>query len=369
MDAIERMPALQIDTISVVARSPYLVLWSRIGGYDAKTLDRLLAGGSIFEYWAHAACFLPGRDLEAYRAFAGAEVSTRQRNNARWLANNMDVAEGVRSRIQREGPLRSVDFERSDGRKGTGWWDWKQEKVALEVLFALGVLMVRERRGFQRVYDLAERVRPLQPEPTMPLDAARRALVFRAVRALGVARSDWIAEYLFLGQPKTPIVRLVREMAREGVLDEVAVPGWTERGYSLPGAIEQGIELASTEPKTVLLSPFDPVVWNRNRLAELFGFDYRIECYTPAPKRQYGYFCLPILHNGAMVGRLDPKAHRKAGVMEIKALHLEPGVKPTADLVDGLGDVLRRFAEWHGTPEIVIGDTNPRSLARALRRR
>lgn len=365
--AIERMAALQIDTISVVARSPYLVLWSRIGDYQPRELDALLSAGHVFEFWAHAACFLPGRDFAAYRAFAGASVSTRQRYSNKWLAENQAVATQVLSRIEREGPLRSADFERSDGRKGNGWWDWKEEKMALEALFNAGVLMVRERRNFQRLYDLAERVRGDAGAPPPTIEEARRALVLRAARALGVARGDWIAEYLFLGQPKTPIVRAVREMVRAGELEEVRVQGWQDPGYAVPGWEGHAGAAREALPTTMLLSPFDPVVWNRDRLAELFGFDYRIECYTPEPKRKYGYFCLPILHNGEMVGRLDPKAHRKSGVMEIKSLHLEPGVKPTADLVEGLRDTLRRFAAWHGTPEVVVAKSNPASLKRALR--
>lgn len=367
MAAIERMAALQIDTIHVVARSPYLVLWSRIGDYDQRDLDALLAAGEIFEGWAHAACFLPARDFPAYRAIAGAAVSARQRYSNKWLAENQAVATQVLERVQREGPLRSADFERSDGRKGNGWWDWKEEKMALEALFNAGTLMVRERRGFQRLYDLTTRVRADAEAPVPSLEEARRALILRAAGALGVARGDWLAEYLFLGQPKTPIVRAVREMARVGELEEVSIEGWAEPAYALPGWLAQHDPAHPVEGQTTLLSPFDPVVWNRDRLAELFSFDYRIECYTPEARRQYGYFSLPILHNGEMVGRLDPKAHRKAGVMEIKSLHLEPGIKPTADLVAGLRDVLGRFASWHGTPEVTVAGSNPASLKRALR--
>ena len=367
LSAIERMAALQIDTIHVVAKSPYLVLWSRVGDYEQSSLDEVLADGDIFEYWAHAACFLPTRDLAPYRAFAAARVSTRQRNNARWLASNKELADIVRTRIEQEGPLRSADFERSDGRKAAGWWDWKQEKVALEVLFDLGVLMVKKRRGFQRFYDLAERVHPNCDDNLPTLEEARRALIRRAAGALGVARPEWIANYLFLNQPKTPIVGLIREMTRAGELAEVSVEGWNAPGYALPGWIDENDPAREPEARTALLSPFDPVVWDRDRLAELYGFDYRIECYTPEAKRQYGYFSLPILHDGRMVGRLDPKAHRRDGVMEIKTLHLEPGVVPDASLVESLRETLRQFAAWHGTPEVVVSTAKPASLKRALR--
>ncbi len=368
--AIRRMHALQIDTISVVARSPYLVLWSRLGDYDPKLLDQLLNDHAIFEHWSHAACFL---DIDAYPTYRRMMLDHRRRWIERqdaWLQANKDFCDHLLAHIRDNGPVRSADFERPDGRKGNGWWDWKQEKVALELLFTRGDVMVRERRNFQRIYDLRERVL-LDWDDSLapPFEDARRALVLEVVRSLGVARPEWVAENL-----QTLNLGSAKNRKRLGLeeLDElvrVEVDGWKTPGYVHPDnmpLLEAATAGTLPLPGTTLLSPFDPVTWDRARARELFGFDYTIECYTPAPKRIYGYFTLPILHRDQLVGRLDPKAHRKDGVFEVKSIHLEPGITITADLVDGLRDALHRLAAWHNTPDLVIRETNPPKLRAAL---
>jgi uncharacterized protein len=369
--AIERMGALQIDTISVVARSPYLVLWSRLGHYEGEWLDELLAEGQVFEYWAHAACFLPRGHFGYYRRWMLDRLARPAKRHAEWRAEHHRLADAVLNRIRDEGALRSADFERTDGRKGTGWWDWKAEKIALEVLYTLGELMVARRQAFQRVYDLAERVAGDWDDAATPsAEDSRSAKIRAAVRAMGVAKAEWIAEYLFLNQPKRPIVAAVRKMATEGDLEPVTVHEWDEPAYAIPGTVEAVMDghEGGAAVRTSLLSPFDPVCWNRERLADLFGFEYQIECYVPEAKRKYGYFSLPILHGGRMVGRLDPKAHRKDGLLEVKSLHLEPGVKVTTGLADGLREALWSFADWHGTPEVAVRYATDPELIAALER-
>ena len=364
--AIRRMAALQIDTISVVARSHNFVLWSRLGPYEMKWLDELLAEGAIFEQWAHAACFLPAEHFPYYWARTRGSDRRWQGRAEAWIAAHRGVADGVLERIRAEGPLRSADFERTDGRKGGGWWDWKEEKLALETLFTTGELMVARRQNFQRLYDLTERVRPdALSEPVMSIEEARRRLLLEAVRALGIARPKWVCEYLFLIMPKTPLLKVLRDLVAEGQLREVEVDGSRER-WLMPADTPVGVPRRKGEPFARLLSPFDPIVWNRERASELFGFDYQIECYTPAPKRKYGYFTLPILFDGALVGRLDPKAHRKEGTFEVKALHIEDDVQVTVEIVAALRDVLRECAEWHGTPELRVTWANREGLAQAL---
>ena len=367
--AIRRMHSLQIDTISVVARSPYLVLWSRVGDYDPAALEGLLAGHRIFEYWSHAACFLHADDWPAYRS-----VMLHGRPShpwrATWMANHRELVTAVLDRVRTEGPLRSADFERPDHKSG-GWWDWKEEKIALELLFDRGDLTVTRRDRFQRVYDLPERVFPDWSDASIPtLDEAHAALIRGAVRALGIARPEWVQNYLYTTWMKRVRVRtLMQQLAADGELLTCSVEGWKEPGYVHPenaALVESAATGRRPRTRTAILSPFDPVTWDRARASELFGFDYRIECYTPAPKRQYGYFTLPILHGDALVGRLDPKAHRKLGVFEVKALHLEPGTQITAALVDGLRDTLRRMAAWHGTPEVVVRHSPAPGLADAL---
>jgi uncharacterized protein YcaQ len=367
---IRRMHALQIDTISVVARSPYLVLWSRIGDFEPALLDGLLTTHRLFEHWSHAACFLDVADYPAYRRM----MLDRQRQGAKhwfaWLEAHAPDTERVLQHLREHGPVRSADFERPDGRKGSGWWDWKEEKLALEMLLLRGDVMVTTRRNFQRIYDLRERVLPDWDDVrTLPEEEAHRHLMRAAVKALGVGRADWVRDYLrSLAIPIQTVRRRLAAMATDGELLEVAVDGWQTPGYVHPSnlALLEGALDGPRASFTTVLSPFDPIVRDRDRALELFGFDYRIECYTPASKRKYGYFTLPILHGERLVGRLDPKAHRAAGVFEVKSLHMEPDVDIDGELVTGLRDTLHRLAAWHGTPEVVVRETNVKSLTEAL---
>jgi hypothetical protein len=366
--AVRRMAALQIDSIHVVARSPYLVLWSRLGDYDPAWLDQLLAAGDVFENWAHAACFLPREHYGFYRSRMLAGNHRWRSRSEPWMDAHRALVERVLGRIREEGPLRSADFERTDGRKGGGWWDWKEEKLALELLLTSGALMVRRRQNFQRVYDLRERVRPEWSDGDVPpLEEAQAALLVESVRALGVAKPAWVVPYLFLVQPKTPLLRTLRDLVASGTLQEVEVDGDPEPWLAVPG-FRDLLDGPQRDASASLLSPFDPVVWDRARALELFGFDYRIECYTPAAERRFGYFSLPILYGDEIVGRLDARALRKEGVFEVRSLHLEDGISPGPELVSALRDVLGRCAAWHRTPEVVVREANRPALAEALSR-
>jgi uncharacterized protein len=366
--AIRRMGALQIDTIHVVARSPYLVLWSRLGAYEPRWLDELLAERAVFEYWAHEACFLPIEDYPLYRHRMLDPHSMGWKYSHGWIEKHPEQAERVLRAVREGGPVRSADFERRDGKGTPGWWGWKPEKRALESLLTAGELMIARRENFQRVYDLRQRVLPDWDDARVPPhDQAQRALALKAVRALGVARAKWVADYFRMAKRETPAV--VRALADEGALLAVEVEGWKEPGYVHPEnrALARAAAAGEVRPTlTTLLSPFDPLVWDRARAMELFGFDYRLECYTPAPKRRYGYFTLPILRRGALVGRLDPKAHRKEGVFEVKALYLEPGVRITRGLLADVAGALRECAAWHGTPEVVVRRSDPPETAGLL---
>jgi hypothetical protein len=370
--AIRRMEGLQIDTISVVARSPYLVLWSRLGAYEPRWLDELLAEGALFEYWSREACFLPIEDFPIYRQRMLAYADGDAYLNG-WSEEHPEVIHRVLERIREGGAVRSIEFTRVGG-KGNGWWDWKPEKLALEQLFNAGVLMIARRDRFQRVYDLRERVLPDWDDARVPsAEESRRALVLKAVRALGIARPRWVPFYFHAhfrrGASRRGLDALLKELAREGALVPVAVEGWDDDAYvhrDHMGLAEQAAAGALKPTRTTLLSPFDPVVGDRARAQELFGFHYRIETYTPAVRRRYGYFTLPILHRDALIGRLDPKAHRKEGLFEIKALHLEPGVAVTEELVADLAQALRECADWHGTPEVVVRQSDPPEIAARL---
>jgi uncharacterized protein YcaQ len=360
--AIRRMGVLQIDTISVVARSPYLVLWSRLGDYDPCWLDALLEEGKLFEYWAHEACFIPIEDYGLYRHRMIDPAALGWKYAAGFLREHPDVVERVLARIRTYGPMRSADFEpdagKSDGKAG-GWWDWKPEKRSLEVLFTAGVLMIARRRNFHRIYDLAERVLPGWDDSRMPsMETTRREFALRAVKALGLAKAGWIADY---HRTRPPHVDL-QALHAAGLLLRAAVEGWREPVYVHPdhaGLLAQAAAGTLAPTATSLLSPFDPIVWDRKRALELFGFDYRLECYTPADKRRYGYFTLPILRRGALVGRVDAKAQRKAGVFELKALALEPGVRIGARLADDIAAAVTRCARWHACPQVTLKHAEP----------
>ncbi|UTH75917.1 winged helix-turn-helix domain-containing protein [Chromobacterium sp. IIBBL 290-4] len=366
--AIRRMALLQIDTISVVARSPYLVLFSRIGHYDPAWLEQLLAEGALFEYWAHEACFVPTEDYGLMRHRMKNAEAMGWKFSQRWYDQHRADIEAIVEHIREHGPARSADFERKDG-KGGGWWDWKPEKRHLEALFTLGRLMVKERRGFQRVYDLAERVLPDWDDARdlASPEQVRQAQVRNSCRALGLVKPAWVADYYRL--KRAPYTELLHGLADAGELLPVKVEGWSHDAFvhaSLQAELEQARDERLKSGNTVFLSPFDPLVWDRKRALELFDFDYKIECYTPAPKRQYGYFTLPLLNRGKLIGRMDAKAHRAQGVFEVKALHLEPGVRASQRLADDIGAALGRLARWHGTPRLAIAQA-PAGLAEKLR--
>jgi uncharacterized protein YcaQ len=362
IDTIKRMGVLQIDTISVVARSPYLVLWSRLGDYQPDWLDESLAGTDIFEYWSHEASFLPIEAYPIYRRFMLDHAYHRPRSEA-WAAANPDIMNAVLTKLREQGEVRTSDFERTDGQK-SGWWNWKGEKIALELLFVRGDVMIARRHKFQRVYALRERVLPAWDDAkALAHDDAIRTLIVDAVRALGVAPKAWIADYFRLRQIH---IKIVDALADAGSLVRMNVDGWSQPAFVHPDnlALVEAVSAGTTRHSSaVLLSPFDPIVWDRKRALALFNFDYKIECYTPAPKRKYGYFTLPILWRGALIGRLDAKAHRTEGRFEVKALHLEPDVKLSASLIREVADAIRRCAQWHGTPLASVVQSNPADAA------
>lgn len=372
---IERMRLLQIDTIHVVARSPYLVLHARLGDYPMVWLDEALAQGRLAECWAHEACFVSAADIARHRG--GHDQRTHHwahRSAARMHREQRADMDALLAGIRASGPVRAADFARRDGASKPGWWEWKPEKRWLEAWFALGELMVARRDNFQRVYDLAEHVLARLDPPfdaaadALPAEELRQCAIVDSVRALGVTQACWIADYFRL-KPRVADRELAPLLAT-GELLAVPVQGWAVPGYvhrEHADVLAKAMRGRLRATHTALLSPFDPLVWDRARALAMFDFEYTIECYTPAAKRRYGYFVLPILHRGQLIGRLDAKAHRGDGVFEIKALFLEPGVTPTPALVQAVTKAIVDTARWHGTPEIRLGRTQPVVLAKTLR--
>jgi uncharacterized protein len=371
INAIRAMHVLQIDTISVVARSPYFVLWSRLGEYHPPWLDELLAEGAFFEYWAHAACFIPTEDYPLYRYNMRELALTGSKRTVERLRTHAAELKKMLARIRKNGEVRTLDFDRPEGAKGNGWWDWKPEKMLLETLFTAGELMVARREKFHRIYDLRERVLPdafLRDDNALSRAQVEREWTLKAIHALGIATPRWIGDYFrHAGRVPSPHPEAFVET---GEIVPVKIEGLAAPAYATQKNVPLLRKAARdqlTPTHTTLLSPFDPLVWDRERALTLFDFDYRIECYTPEAKRKYGYFTLPILHCGAIIGRVDAKAHRREGVFEVIKLTLEEGVRADASMISGLARAISQCARWHETPEVLVTKTKPAAFAAALR--
>jgi len=360
---IERIGYLQIDTISVVERAHHHTLWSRCPGYEPDMLNELLADDRrVFEYWAPAASYLPIEDYRYYvpamRGFAG---SKRARH---WVKNNRALAKQVKERIRKGGPLGSADFESPPGKRGS-WWDWKPAKQALEMLFSMGELMVAERRNFQRIYDLADRVLPASIDTTEPdLDEMSRFVVRRCLASLGVASRDEI-RWAHRG---TKGSGALEELLASGEVTRVDFRGAEPSEQFVLTRVLEAASKRRARPAVHILSPFDNLTIRRGRLRALFGFDYSLECYHPEAKRRYGYFCLPILWGDEFIGRLDSKADRKNRTLVLKKLFFEPGFSAHDAVLGALAAKLRSFAEFNQCDEVMVESTSPAKVRSPLRK-
>jgi uncharacterized protein YcaQ len=347
---VRSLGLLQIDTINIVARAPYFALFSRLGNYDRSWLDASLAEKAIFEYWAHAASFLPIEDYPYHRRMMLEKL--RLPHYFKWYERNKQGSDELLEFIRSKGAVKSADFERKDGKKGT-WWDWKFEKDALEFWFCAGELMIDRREKFQRVYDLRERVNPGWKDDDVPtLDETHRFFVQESVRALGIARREWVADYFRL--LRKPVDQAINELLADGTLAEVAVESWPEPALmlkkSLPLLDSRKHDLTPT--LTTLLTPFDSLIFDRKRTKQLFDFDFTIECYLPPAKRKYGYYLVPILHRGRLIARADVKANRQEGVFEVKGLFWEPGLPDNEQMKVEVVAAIQNCADWHKTPQL-----------------
>ncbi|MBI2504294.1 MAG: YcaQ family DNA glycosylase [Candidatus Latescibacteria bacterium] len=359
---VERLGYVQIDTIAVIERAHHHVIWTRHPGYKAAHLDDLLSRERrVFEYWAHAAAYLPMRDYRYYlpriRYFA-------EEHRARhWLAENRALAKKVLGRIAAEGPLGTADFEHKGEQRGP-WWDWKPAKRALEYLFWSGKLMIAGRRNFQRLYDLSERVLPPNLDTSAPRpEESARFVARRALQSQGLTTAKQKDEGL---SDTKRVGRALAELTEAGEAVRVQVEGLEKETFFAWNPLLAAPR--SRRRQLHLLSPFDNLVIDRRRTARFFDFEYRIECYTPAPKRKYGYFTLPILWGDELVGRLDPKAERQEGVFRVKKLVLEPGFTPGEVFCQALARKLRAFTTFHGCDEVLVEATQPAGVRAALRR-
>jgi uncharacterized protein YcaQ len=384
---------LQLDSINVLDRAHYLTLWSRFGPYDRARLDRLVYRRRLlFEYWAHAACLVPASLFPWWRR-AMLDYRVRHTGWSRWLRRNPRVLRTVAETIRANGPMGSADFE---GRRAgaAGWWAWRPVQHALHHLWMTGALTVHSRRHFQKRFDLTERAlaEALGREPAGS-EEFRRWHVERSLHAMGAATETDLARYLTFPRFGPGVRRRALGALREaGLVTDVRVEGvpgrWVALSRDLP-ALARAARLPAPSRGTTLLTPFDSLLWHRERIARLFGFEYRIEVYTPGPERVHGYYTLPVLHDGHLVGRVDAKADRLAGQLLVRRVSFEPWLAagtpppsgaspgPGAAALDvestlaGLADALASLAAFVGAERIRLGPVVPgrlrAPLARALR--
>lgn len=359
---IERLGYVQIDTIAVIERAHEHIFWTRQPAYRPTFLHQLMQQRRVFECWTHAASYVPMIDYRFYCRRRRWDAGGGQRGE--WLRDNRRVVTRVRARITDEGPLAAADFQDGDTRRGP-WWDWKPAKKALEALYDAGELMIAERRGFQRVYDLTERVLPADLDLSEP-DAAATArwAVHRTLDNLGLA--DLRQMHIWHGD-RDLMQTTVEQLVDAGELCQLQVRGDSNAPqYARPDDVQATASGRATR-RVHLLSPFDNLVIRRPWLQRLFDFDYTIECYVPAPKRRYGYFCLPVLFGNSLVGRLDPKADRKTRTFIVRRLELEPDFTAVDALLTPLADKLWRFAQFNGCDTVKVERVVPGRVLAPLR--
>ena len=373
VDLVKTLSFVQIDALQVVNRSHDVTLWSRLGRYDIDDFHKLIYTPDqrrLYEGWGHAASIIP---LEHYRFHRwridrGISFNPAFRD---WLSKkgNRELAEQTLARIRAEGALRVGDFETEGSKKGM-WYDWKPPKMALEVLFARGDLMVADRVNFQRIYDIKERVLPGWVN-TSPVDdiEGRRFCLEQAARALGIFKARNLTFYAYMrATPAQAIIKaLIEEVVLVGIRGE-SMNGendWMVHRDNLP-LLQRAADGEVKAERTTFLSPFDSLFWAGDRDQELWGFKQMLECYKPAEKRVYGYFCFPILYKDRLVGRFDPKLDRKTGVMHLNALYLEPGIKPDDDLVAAIAAAMRDFLAWHGAKSFKVKKSDPPKFGKKL---
>jgi uncharacterized protein YcaQ len=357
--SIRAMGLLQIDSVNVCVRSHYMPLFSRLGNYDQGLLDQLAyKEKSIFETWAHAACFVPVEDHRLFRQRMGTE-DLQQRiarmvkekpghRISKLVTERPGFLEDVLDQVRNRGELTASDLEGAGKRSGP-WWGYTSGKIAMEWHFAVGTVSIADRRNFARYYDLTERVIPAEylNGSTPSIEESHREMMRLAVQAHGVGTAEDFADYYHLKNAQAK-ARL-GELAESGEIQMVNVEGWDEPAYA-------PLNIESTEPANAraLLTPFDPLVWNRDRIERIFDFFYRIEIYVTEPKRQYGYYVYPFVLDDDLVARVDLKAERDKSVLRVKGAFAEEG-QDQENVAANLADELRLMASWLGLKRVVAG--------------
>lgn len=359
--AIQHLGYVQIDTISVVERAHHHVLRSRVPNFKPAMTNQMLHDGDIFEYWAHAAAFLPIDDFRFSLPYKHAIKS----GQTHWFKQpDFKLMDELLARIRSEGPIRSRDIE-SNTAKRAGWWDWKPAKKALEQLYMQGDLMVSDRDSFQKTYDLTERVLPSHVNTNMPsMEEFATHMVEQQLRCHGLVSLKGLTYLRRNAQLRKAVKTLINGWVAQHSLEQIKLASG-EVFLVETGALER--RLPRLNNRMLILSPFDNSVIQRERLKALFQYDYQIECYVPAAKRQYGYFSLPLLFRDQFIGRMDCKAHRKTRLLEIKSLHLEPHGFDDDVVIAAFSDAMTQFIHFQNCDSVSLTAVQPKHLSQPLK--
>lgn len=358
--AIKHIGYVQIDSISVVERAHHHVFHSRVPKFKPDMTNQMLLERDIFEYWTHAAAFLPIADFRFSLLYKHAIKS----GQTHWYKTRDKKLMGeLLARIRSEGPIRSRDVE-TNTKKHAGWWDWKPAKKALEQMYMEGDLMVNDREGFQKTYDLTERVLPSHVNSQMPdIEEFSAHIVDQQLRCHGLASLKGLTYQRRNAELRKAVKALVNERLAQRTLEQVRVSSG-EVFILETGALER--PLPRLNRRMLILSPFDNSVIQRERLKALFQYDYQLECYVPASKRQYGYFCLPLLYRDEFIGRMDCKAHRKNSHFEIKSLHFEQHSFDEDMVITAFVDAITQFCIFQKCDSASLTNAHPQHLSQRL---
>lgn len=358
--AINHIGYVQVDTISVVERAHHHVLYSRVPRFKPAMTNQMLRDGDIFEYWTHAAAFLPIADFRFSLPYKHAIKS----GQTHWYrSRDQKLMNELYARIRSDGPIRSRDIETS-ATKRAGWWDWKPAKKALEQMYMEGDLMVSDREGFQKTYDLTERVLPSHVNSKMPtVEEFAAQIVDQQLRCHGFASLKGLTYQRRNAELRNAVKALINERLAQRVLEQVQVSSG-EVFIVEAGALERPMPRLNN--RMLILSPFDNSVIQRERLRAVFGYDYQLECYVPAAKRRYGYFCLPLLYRDEFIGQMDCKAHRKARHLEIKTLHLEQHDFEENLVISAFAEAITQFCHFQNCDSVSLTKVLPNHLTQRL---
>jgi uncharacterized protein YcaQ len=366
---LQRLGLLQLDSVNVFERSHYLPVFARLGAYDKAALDALTFGpkARYTEYWAHVAALIPLETWPLWRWRMAAMRAADEADQKSWIHANRDMLDWLRAELADKGPLPASRVEHDANRRRGGWWEWSDVKLGLEHLFDWGEVVSAGRTRFERTYGLTEQVMPAElvnREVSGP--EAVRELMSLAARAHGIGTLGDLADYYRIKKAQAKVA--LDELVEAGELLPVTVRGWERAGRPFPAYLHREARIPRSVNATALLSPFDPVVWERERALRLFGFHYRIEIYTPAPKRVYGYYTLPVLVDDSLVARIDLKSDRQNRVLRVQSAWREEdagaGVGAAADSWGRVAALLRETALWQGLDGIEVMDRG--DLAAAL---